>query len=175
VSNRNQRISVRVSPSNPQQGLIRVAGLTLRCALGRSGIGNFKREGDGKTPRAAMRLISGFWRVDRVAKPDTRLPMQPARPGMIWCDAPNHGAYNRLSRLPLAASHETMCREDHVYDICLVLDWNIAMRKRGGGSAIFLHLARPGYSPTEGCIAVSAHDMRCLLKVLVAGSVVTVI
>lgn len=175
MSHRIQRIAVRTSPVNPRQGLIRVAGLTLRCALGRSGIGNFKREGDGKTPRAAMRLISGFWRVDRVAKPNTRLPMMPSRACMIWCDAPNHAAYNRLSRLPMTASHETLCRQDHVYDICLVLDWNITTRRRDGGSAIFLHLARPGYLPTEGCIAVSERDMRRLLKVLEAGSLVEVL
>lgn len=174
MSNRIQKIAVRTSPTNPLKGLISVGGVTLPCALGRSGIGNFKREGDGKTPRAVMRLMSGFWRVDRVAKPDTRLPMLPARPGMIWCDAPGHAAYNRLSLLPMTASHETLCRQDNVYDICLILDWNITCRKRGGGSAIFLHLARPGYRPTEGCIAVSERDMRRLLKVLEHGSMVKV-
>jgi L,D-peptidoglycan transpeptidase YkuD (ErfK/YbiS/YcfS/YnhG family) len=168
------RIEVRPSPSDPHRGLIRCGSLTLHCSLGRSGIGIDKREGDGKTPNASMRLLYGFWRPDRMAKPITRLPLFPATAGMIWCDEPAHPSYNRLSRLSLAASHENIRRADHVYDICLVLDWNISTRKRGGGSAIFLHLARDGYAPTEGCIAVSANDMRKLLSVLQRGSTVVV-
>jgi L,D-peptidoglycan transpeptidase YkuD (ErfK/YbiS/YcfS/YnhG family) len=168
------RIEVRPSPSNPRRGLIRCGPLTLRCALGRSGIGTDKREGDGKTPRASMRLLYGFWRPDRMARPATRLPLLPTRAGMIWCDAPTHPAYNRLSRIAIPASHENIRRTDHVYDICLVMDWNISTRKRYGGSAIFLHLARDGYAPTEGCIAVSANDMRRLLSVLERGSSIVV-
>lgn len=167
-------IDVRRDPKNPSKGFLRVGGLTLRAALGRSGIGILKREGDGRTPRAQMRLVAGFWRVDRCAKPSTRLPLVPISQNMSWCDAPRHGAYNRLVRLPIAASHERMFRDDHLYDICIVMDWNYTARRRGAGSAIFLHLARRGYKPTEGCIALAERDMRRLLAVIGRETVIRV-
>ncbi|HWU63391.1 MAG TPA: L,D-transpeptidase family protein [Ensifer sp.] len=156
---------VRPSARDHRKGYLKVGPLTLKCALGRSGIGSFKREGDGHTPRAPLRLLHGFWRSDRIARPATRLPMIPSRKSMVWCDEPKSPAYNRLSRLPLKESHETMCRSDRLYDIVIVMDWNVSSRRRGAGSAIFLHLARPGYAPTEGCIAVTERDMRRLLAV----------
>ena len=167
-------MTVRSSSLDARQGILTVGGITMRAALGRSGIGSFKREGDGKTPRRPLRLLYGFWRSDRGERPVTRLPMTALSPRMIWCDAPQHPAYNRLSRLPMAASHETMCRGDHLYDLCIVLDWNVTQRQRGAGSAIFLHLARPGYQPTEGCIALSERDMRRLLSVAQAGTTIHV-
>ncbi len=160
-----QSFEVRPSALDRRQGYLKVGPLTLKCALGRSGIGMLKREGDGHTPRAPLRLLYGFWRSDRVARPVTRLPMFPSRKVMVWCDDPKSPAYNRLSRLPLKESHETMCRADALYDIVIVMDWNVSSRRRGAGSAIFLHLARPGYQPTEGCIAVTARDMRRLLAI----------
>ncbi len=93
---------------------------------------------------------------------------------MVWCDDPKSPAYNRLSRLPLKESHETMCRSDRLYDIVIVMDWNVSSRVRGAGSAIFLHLARPGYMPTEGCIAVTERDMRRLLAVADARTMIHV-
>ena len=65
--------------------------------------------------------------------------------------------------MPYRVSHERMMRDDRLYDACLVLDWNIRPRRRSRGSAIFFHLARPGFKPTEGCVAVSAQAMRRLL------------
>ncbi len=92
-----------------------------------------------------------------------------------WCDAPGNRNYNRLVRLPYRASHERMRRQDGLYDVCIVLDWNIRERRQGRGSAIFLHLARPGYAPTEGCIALSRRDMARLLPHLARGRRITVV
>jgi len=90
--------------------------------------------------------------------------MIPTRADDGWCDAPTHPAYNRPVRLPFAASHETMWRTDALYDICIVLDWNMEPgRARDRGSAIFAHLAKDGYRPTEGCIALARRDMVWLL------------
>jgi len=94
------------------------------------------------------------------------LPAIPIRKDLGWCDAPLDANYNRPVRLPFSASHETMLREDRLYDVCVVLDWNIRPRRRGGGSAIFLHIAQPGMKPTEGCIAVSPRTMTRLLPLL---------
>ncbi|NKN36906.1 L,D-transpeptidase family protein [Agrobacterium sp. a22-2] len=168
-------IIVRVSPRDRTKATVRVGPVVMRAALGRSGRTVMKREGDGATPIAAMTLLSGFVRRDRFRAPISPLPLKSIVGGMLWCDAPGHAAYNRPVRAPFAANHEDLLRADHLYDVCLVMDWNMSQRRRGCGSAIFFHLAKSGYAPTEGCIAVSPTDMRRLLPLLHKGRVVRVI
>ncbi len=162
-------ITVRARPGNPAQGILRIGPLALPCALGKGGILAAKREGDGATPLGAFRVLSGYFRPrlsgDMLPR-RTRLPMRPIGKRLGWCDAPGDRNYNRPVRLPYPASHERMQRADHLYDAVLVLDWNISPRRRERGSAIFLHLARPGFQPTEGCIAVSRRSMARLLPLL---------
>lgn len=150
-------------------------GRTVPAAIGRTGVTMLKREGDGATPRGVMRLVGGYVRRDRVRLPPTRLPMRATRGDTLWCDAPNHACYNRPVRAPFAASHETMMRDDGLYDVCLVMDWNMSCRRRNAGSAIFFHLIRPGYEPTQGCIAVSLPEMKRLLRHMRRGMVVKVL
>ncbi|WP_265516327.1 L,D-transpeptidase family protein [Nitratireductor luteus] len=161
-------LHVRPTPGNPRRGLLRVDGLIFRCALGRGGISAFKREGDGATPFATMRPLEIYYRRDRRSSglARARLPVFAIRGDMGWCDAVADANYNRQVPLPFAASHEKMLREDHLYDTVVVLDWNVRPRKRGAGSAIFLHIARPGFQPTEGCIAVTQGVMTRLLPLL---------
>lgn len=147
-------------------------GMSFEAFIGRSGRTAFKVEGDGATPVARMRLCHGYFRSDRVRLPQTRLAMQAIRPNTGWCDAPGHGAYNRQVQLPFGPSHEQLWREDGLYDICLVLDWNMSERRRSRGCAIFFHLSKG--KPTEGCIAVSRRAMLRLLPVLDRQTVVTV-
>ncbi len=135
----------------------------LKCALGRSGVTHLKREGDGATPAGPMRLLSLIVRPDRGLPPRSALPRRAMRKDDGWCEDPRSGRYNCPIRLPARAGHETMWRADHLYDVVGVLDWNRAPRIRGRGSAIFLHLARPGYAPTEGCIALDRRDLKLLL------------
>ena len=94
------------------------------------------------------------------------LPMRPIRQSDGWCDTPGNANYNRPVALPYPAGHEKMWRDDGLYDLCIVMEWNITQRKRGCGSAIFFHLAKPGYQPTEGCIALSRENMMLLLPYL---------
>lgn len=124
-----------------------------------------------------MRVVKAYFR------PRRSLDLMPWRAkvalvriehGLGWCDASGDRNYNRPVRLPYAASHEKMARDDRLYDAVLVLDWNLCPAKRGRGSAIFLHLARPGFTPTEGCVAVSRTTMRRILPLLRPGSVVRV-
>lgn len=103
------------------------------------------------------------------------LSFKPIRPGDGWCDAPADPNYNRLVRTPYPASHEKMLRHDRLYDHVIVLDWNFSRRMRGAGSAVFLHVARPGLQPTEGCIAVEPRTMRAILPLLTAGTVICVV
>lgn len=158
-------VTVHRAPGHRQRGLLVGGPRVLPCALGRGGPGVLKREGDGVTPAGGpLRPLWGYWRADRGPRPTTALRMIPTRAGDGWCDAPTHPAYNRPVRLPFAASHETMWRTDALYDICIVLDWNMEPgRARDRGSAIFAHLAKDGYPPTEGCIALARRDMVWLL------------
>lgn len=158
------RITVFSSPRERHRGTIVCGSLVLPCALGRSGVTHLKREGDGATPAGRYRLLSLYYRADRVARPPTALPVRAMRPDDGWCEDPRHGSYNRPIRLPSSAGHETMWRDDHLYDIVGVLDWNIQPRGSGRGSAIFLHLCRPGWGPTAGCIALELPHLLRLLR-----------
>ncbi|MBF0268065.1 MAG: L,D-transpeptidase family protein [Alphaproteobacteria bacterium] len=135
----------------------------FRCALGRSGVSTAKREGDGATPAGRFPLRRVFFRPDRLDPPLTRLPVLALHPDDGWCDDPGHLDYNRPVRLPFAASHEKMWREDALYDLGAVLGHNDAPPVPYLGSAIFLHVAKPDYAPTEGCVALALDDLRSLL------------
>jgi L,D-peptidoglycan transpeptidase YkuD (ErfK/YbiS/YcfS/YnhG family) len=148
------------------RAFLRAGGLVFRCAIGRGGISHLKREGDGATPAGRYRLLHIYYRHDRRAvPPPTRGSVSMLRRDQGWCEAPRHGSYNRPLRLPSSAGHEMMWRDDHLYDTVGVLDWNIRPRASNRGSAIFLHLARPDYAPTAGCIALAPSDLRRLLDV----------
>lgn len=168
-------VLVRPAPGKKTRAIVQVGSLRIPAAIGRSGRTSRKREGDGATPIAAMPLLSGFLRGDRVASPKTGLPLRRIRPSMLWCDEPRHPSYNRLVRAPFKPSHEEMQRRDELYDICLVLDWNVTARKRHAGSAIFFHLIRPGYEPTAGCVAVARRDMLRILPHIGRGTVIRVL
>lgn len=168
-------VIVRAVPGNRSRAMVCFGGMTVPAALGRSGRTAFKREGDGATPIASMRLLHGFTRGDRVKSLRTPLPMRRIAKDMLWCDQPDHPSYNRLVRAPFRPSHEEMMRQDGLYDICLVLDWNITTRSRHRGSAIFFHLIKPGYQPTAGCVAVSLRDMQWLIRFMRRGTVVRIL
>lgn len=159
-------ILVRPKPGNPSQGLLHWGGTVFPCALGRGGTTTRKREGDGATPVGQMRLLYGWYRRDRLISMQSGLALRAISSQDGWCDAPGDRNYNRTVKLPYKASHETMLRKDRLYDCCIVLDYNIKPRKSGLGSAIFFHIAREGYVPTEGCIAVSPRTMARMLPYL---------
>lgn len=147
-------------------GVLRCAGRAWRCALGRGGIRSDKREGDGATPVGRFALRRLLYRSDRLATPLTALPVATIGPQDGWCDDPAHPAYNRPVTLPFAASHERLWRDDALYDVIVVLGHNDAPPVPGLGSAIFLHVARPDYGPTEGCVALALPDLLDLLAVV---------
>ena len=136
------------------------------CAIGKGGIRADKREGDGATPIGLLPLRRVLYRADRLAPPRAAVPLAPIAPDDGWCDDPAHADYNAPIRLPHPARHEELWRADEIYDVIGVLGWNDAPIARGRGSAIFLHLARPGFTPTQGCIALQQRD---LLRVMAEG------
>jgi len=167
-------LTVRRLPGEPNKALLSFGGRCCEAAIGRSGCTIFKREGDGATPVARMAMLYGYYRSDRLARPETRLAMVPTRPDSGWCDESGHAAYNRPVRLPFPGRHERLMRDDGLYDICIVLDWNIRSRQRSRGSAIFFHLAATDFAPTEGCIAVKRADMQWLLRFCDRDTIITV-
>ncbi len=147
--------------------------MRFACALGRSGRTARKREGDGATPLGRFRIVAVRYRPER-GRPRTGLPVRPIGIGDGWCDAPADRNYNRAVRLPYPASHERLWRDDCLYDIVLVLDHNTRPRIRGAGSAIFMHIARAGLAPTEGCVALPRRLLERLIARLRSGACVVV-
>jgi L,D-peptidoglycan transpeptidase YkuD (ErfK/YbiS/YcfS/YnhG family) len=147
-------------------GILTAGGERFECALGRAGILPVKREGDGGTPAGRFPLRALRYRADRLAAPETALPMTAMAEDDGWCDAPDDPNYNRPVKHPYPASAEKMWREDHLYDLVVILGQNDDPVVPGAGSAIFFHLAKEteaGLRPTEGCVALRLPDM---LKVL---------
>lgn len=138
-------------------------GLAVDCALGRTGIRARKREGDGATPRGRFELVEVRYRPDRLARPETRLPVRPIAPRDGWCDAIGDPNYNRPVRHPYPSSAEQMWRDDGLYDVVIVTSHNRRPRVQGAGSAIFIHIARAGFEPTAGCVAL---ERRALLRLI---------
>jgi L,D-peptidoglycan transpeptidase YkuD (ErfK/YbiS/YcfS/YnhG family) len=157
------------------EGWARLDGRRLRCALGRGGVSADKREGDGATPLGAWACRSLFYRPDRLQAPPTGLAATPLTPTDGWCDQPGDPAYNRPVSLPYAARCERLWRQDPVYDLIVPLGYNDDPVVSGRGSAIFLHLARPGYAPTEGCVALALDDLMAFLARADAGSRVVIL
>lgn len=137
----------------------------MRCVLGAGGIceAGDKREGDGATPRGVYYFRRVLYRADRIALPQTALPLRAIAKDDGWCDAPGDRAYNRPVALPYPASAEQLWRDDHVYDLLAIISHNDDPPIPGLGSAIFVHLAREDYSPTRGCVALAEADLRTLL------------
>lgn len=143
----------------------RFGGQAWRCAIGRGAARLDKREGDGATPAGCWPLRRVLYRADRLTAPETALPLAEIGPRDGWCDDPADSRYNRPVALPCGARHEKLWRADRVYDLVVVLGHNDDPPVAGAGSAVFLHLARPGYAPTEGCVALALDDLLSFLGV----------
>jgi L,D-peptidoglycan transpeptidase YkuD (ErfK/YbiS/YcfS/YnhG family) len=161
-----------------EDGLGRMAwpGREVRAALGKGGLlpAAEKREGDGASPIGRWPLRRVLYRPDKGPAPQTSLPIEAIGPHDGWCDAPPDPAYNRPVTLPYPASAERLWRDDDVYDLVVILGHNDDPVVPGAGSAIFLHLARPDYAPTEGCVALARADLQALLAEAKPGDVVEI-
>lgn len=166
--------AVSMLSAGASRGRLKLGSLTFPCALGRAGCRARKREGDGATPIGRWSMREVLYRPDRVRRPRTQLPVRAIRARDGWCDASADHNYNRPVRHPYPASAERLWRSDELYDVVVVLGYNDRPRARGRGSAIFMHVARPGYAPTEGCIALARGHLLRLLERLGPRSAVAV-
>ncbi len=134
-------------------------GNKYRCAIGRSGIARKEKEGDGITPIGTFLLRECWYRADKMDAPKTGLPLHIIQQHDGWCDDPKSPDYNKHIKLPYAASHEKLWRDDGAYDLIIPIGYNDSPVVAGLGSAIFLHLAKADYPATEGCVALAKPDL----------------
>jgi len=147
-----------------KSGYLKYKDLKFKCALGKSGIGNKKIEGDNITPRGVFNIIKIYYRGDRVKKLSSKFKLIKITKKMGWCDDPKSKKYNQLIKLPTKYSHEILYRRDNIYDLILVLNYNIKPTIKNKGSAIFIHVTKRNYKKTAGCIALKKSDLICLVK-----------
>ncbi|WP_374655202.1 L,D-transpeptidase [Dongia sp.] len=162
-------LTVTADGEGATQGWAELNGRRYRCALGRGGIVADKREGDGGTPAGIFPLRRLLVRTDKGVQPQTQLPATAIGLDDGWCDAPQDPAYNRPVALPYGASHEKLWRDDHLYDLVLVIGHNDDPVVPFKGSAVFVHLAHADYRPTEGCIAFKREDLEKILSAMGPG------
>jgi L,D-peptidoglycan transpeptidase YkuD (ErfK/YbiS/YcfS/YnhG family) len=137
-----------------------------RCTVGAGGVREDKVEGDAATPAGTFPLRRIYFRNDRLVLPKVRLPARPINEHDGWCDDPRSSTYNRLVHIPNEWSHEKMWREDGLYDLVVVVGYNDDPPEGEWGSAIFLHVARADYSPTQGCVALAHDDLLELVTLI---------
>jgi L,D-peptidoglycan transpeptidase YkuD (ErfK/YbiS/YcfS/YnhG family) len=150
-------------PGQPGQAILIAGGTAIPAAIGRAGIIANKREGDGGTPRGKFHPVRVWWRADRGTAPRTLLPLRQIRGDDAWSEDPADRNYNRAVKRSGKMPGDRLTRSDHLYDIIVEIDHNRRPRIAGRGSAVFLHLARAGYAPTAGCVALDRGRLRWLL------------
>ena len=157
------RLRVGLLPGERSRGRLLAGTCVVPCVLGPGGITRRKREGDGATPAGSFALIRILFRPDRGPPPLSRLPCRALRPGDGWCDDPRAARYNRPVVRPFRPGHEEMWRDDRLYDVVVVIDYNLSPARKGCGSAIFLHVEAAPSRPTAGCVAMDPRALRRLL------------
>ena len=136
----------------------------VKCSVGKRGIGNKKKEGDLITPKGLYKIKYVLYRKDRIKKVKSKIKKIIIKKNMGWCDDPRSKAYNKIIKLPSNFSYEKLYRKNNIYDIILVLNYNMNPIKKNKGSAIFIHVAKKNFAPTHGCIAINKYEIKKLIK-----------
>ena len=146
-----------------------------KCAIGKRGISIKKKEGDLITPKGTFKIKEIFYRKDRVKSLISRLKKTVIRKNMGWCDDPKSKKYNKLINFPFKYSAERLYRRENIYDILLVLNFNMNPIRKNKGSAIFIHVAKKNLQPTQGCIALNKSELIKLVKSIKKNTAVKII
>ena len=147
-----------------KSGYLKYKKFKFRCALGKGGIKQKEREGDFITPKGKFKLIKIYYRSDRIKKISSVLKKNKIKKNMGWCDDVSSNYYNKQIKINKKISHEKLHRKDNVYDIIVVLNYNLNPIIKGKGSAIFLHVAKKNYNKTQGCIALKKNELLNLVS-----------
>ena len=148
---------------------------SFKCAIGKNGVSNNKVEGDGCTPAGTFSLGQIYYRKDRIVLPNLNILTTVIERRFGWCDDINSQNYNKIISFPFKQSAEILFREDNIYDILCVINYNQNPVIKNKGSAIFLHIAKDNYSGTEGCIAINKEDLIQLLSKITAKTNIKII
>ncbi len=136
----------------------------VKCAVGKKGIGKKEKEGDQITPRGIFKIKNILYRKDKINNLESKIKKTTIRKNMGWCDDPYSKNYNKLIKFPFKYRSEKLYRSKNIYDIILVLNFNMNPIKKNKGSAIFIHIANNEFSPTKGCIAIKKKELRKLIR-----------
>jgi len=145
-------------------GKLKYKNLSIRCALGKLGVKKKKHEGDLITPKGKFKLTKIYYRSDRIKNIDSPLKKIRIKKDMGWCDDVSSKRYNKQIKINKSISHEKLYRKDNIYDVIVVLNYNLNPIINGKGSAIFLHVAKKNYNKTQGCIALKKNELLYLLS-----------
>jgi len=145
-------------------GYLKYKNLKFRCALGKAGIKKKKKEGDNITPKGEFKIIKIYYRNDKIKNITTSIKKIKIKRSTGWCDDPNSKFYNKQIKLPSKFSHEKLYRNDNLYDLILVSNYNMNPIIKNKGSAIFIHVAKNSYEKTKGCIALKKEHLIKLLS-----------
>ena len=135
-----------------------------KCVVGKRGIGYKKKEGDLITPKGEFKIKYLLYRKDRIKKIQSKIKKIEIKKNMGWCDDPKSKNYNKLVKLPSKFNYEKLYKKKNIYDIILVLNYNMQPIIKNKGSAIFIHVATKDYRKTEGCIALKKKDLLEIIK-----------
>jgi len=138
----------------------------VKCALGKRGIGNKRREGDFITPKGNFKIKYILYRKDRIKRIQSKIKKIIIKKNMGWCDDPVSKNYNKLIKIPSEYNYEKLYKKDNVYDIILVLNYNMNPVVKNKGSAIFIHVTKANYKKTEGCVAIKKVHLLKIIKEL---------
>ena len=147
-----------------KSGHLKYKNLKFKCALGKAGIGKKKQEGDNVTPSGTFKIVKIYYRSDRVKKISSKFRQIEITKNMGWCDDPNSKNYNQLINLPSKYNHEKLFKKTNIYDLIIVLNYNMKPVIKNKGSAIVIHVAKKKYQPTQGCIALKKNNLLKLLS-----------
>ena len=147
-----------------KSGYLKYKNLKFRCSFGKGGIGKKRREGDNITPKGIYRIVNVYYRQDRIKKILSKLKLTKIKKNMGWCDDPDSKNYNQLIKVPAKYSHEKLFKSENIYDLIIVLNYNMTPVIRNKGSAIFIHVAKKNYNKTAGCIALKKKHLVKLIE-----------
>ena len=147
-----------------KSGYLKFKNLKFKCALGKAGVGKKKIEGDNITPKGTFGIVKIYYRSDRIKKIYSKIKLFKINNKMGWCDDPNSKKYNQLIKLPSKYTHEKLYRKDNIYDLVIVLNYNMIPIIKNKGSAIFIHVAKKNYKKTEGCVALKKKHLLKLIE-----------
>ena len=147
-----------------KSGYLKFKDFKFKCALGKAGVGKKRVEGDNITPKGSYKIIQIYYRKDRIKKISSKFKLIKIEKNMGWCNDPKNKKYNQLIKLPAKYCHEKLFRKDDIYDLILVLNYNMKPIIKNKGSAIFIHIVKENYKKTLGCVALKKSHLVKLIK-----------